>query len=225
MHVPSGSLRGTLLKKSLVLFAVFALSLIPATCLADTFQGSVIRAQLIFLNDPAVTNPSLDPVNLLTGGTGYTGTRDTVHSGQEYVYDDGVATYSANFNAGGFTIRVKCDKNVTLATCNAEPGFEWIFKDSVFATSNFAIDPSTNLLMLPIEDPNDLSQIALVDFISSPLAAVLGAPPGTFDLTLKNSKFVVDVTPATVTPEPGSLMLLGTGMLGVIGAARRRFRK
>lgn len=191
---------------------MLAVSLSTAIARAEALKGSAVRAELVFLNDPNLGTS--DPTNLLTGGTGFHDTLDQVGSGKEYSYDDGIATYSANVNADQLILRVKCDPNISLKKCNTEPGFIWIFKDDAFEDAIFTLDV-VNSTFFPDEAASLAPNIiGIEDLLSSNSC-------GCSALTLKNSKLIIDIAPAPI-PEPSSIALLGTGLLGFAGVVRRR---
>jgi PEP-CTERM motif len=186
------------MKKFTVLFATTIVGFSAATVCARadtvTLKDSKVRGALLFSGAPADENFFADPLA-------------TVGAGQEFTYDDGIATYSANFNDTGFTIRVNCDPNVTLKKCDNEPGFLMFFKDDLFVNAQVDyVEGDLNAVFLPFDpfDPNNPKIISIVE---------VGPTPS------KNSKLVFDVT---VAPEPSSIVLFGTGLLGFAGRVRRR---
>ena len=81
-----------------------------------------------------------------------------------------------------------------------------------------------NLLNLA---PNTSSGFGLADLIAANITKVTIAPignPGTFDFVIDTVAFNESVITA-VSPEPGSLIMMGGGLLGLAAFARRRFRK
>jgi hypothetical protein len=74
---------------------------------------------------------------------------------------------------------------------------------------------------------NISSGFALADLIAANITSVTITPEGSpsdFDFVIDTVAFNEPVT-AAVAPEPGSLMLFGSGLLGLAAFARRRFRK
>jgi hypothetical protein len=69
--------------------------------------------------------------------------------------------------------------------------------------------------------PQDLGNFVLFSTTgTSQSAAFVGA--GTDQLSLQQNANITNTNVPTTTPEPASLMLVGTGMLGLVGFVRRR---
>jgi hypothetical protein len=183
------------LKITAVLLATILFGFSTAAAHADaiTLKGSTIRADFLFNGNLVGTNDFSDPL-------------DKIGSGKEFSYDDSIATYTANFNATGLTVRVNCDAGVSLKKCDAEPEFLMVFKDDLFVGATFT-EVSDSLGALYGGDGNPK------EFV------VVSGPP----VPSKNSDIVFDIMPMQPTPEPGSIVFLGTGLLGLAGTLRRRF--